>query len=277
MIVLARNVWRRAREERLVQMAGSLTFATVLAAVPLLAAGFALFTRFPALAAVKQAIDEHLLRSLLPGGISRTVLNHLRRFAANANGLTLVGFLFLCGTAVLMLLNVENALNRIWAAKKDRPLARRVALYLLVLGIGPLLLGAGLWSMAFLLRALAGLLHEPPPWAVEAMTLGPVLLGAVACAIVFRLLPNTDVRRRDALAGGLIASIGFELGKRGFAAWLLKMPTYKAVYGAFATLPIFLLWVYFSWLVMLGAALVAANLGGAGKAARRPARPPRKR
>ncbi|HJV95682.1 MAG TPA: YhjD/YihY/BrkB family envelope integrity protein, partial [Albitalea sp.] len=73
-------------------------------------------------------------------------------------------------------------------------------------------------------------------------------------------VPNTKVRRRDAIAGGMIASIAFELGKRGFAAYLLKVPTYKAVYGAFAAFPVFLLWVYFSWLVTLTAALITANL-----------------
>ena len=87
-------------------------------------------------------------------------------------------------------------------------------------------------------------------------------------ACLFYYVPNTRVRRRDAIAGGLIASIALELGKRGFTTYLLKIPTYKAVYGTFAVFPVFLLWVYFSWLVTLAAALIAANL--ARPAASRP-------
>jgi membrane protein len=86
-------------------------------------------------------------------------------------------------------------------------------------------------------------------------------LGWAALAWLFYVVPNTRVRWRDAIVGGLMASAALELGKRGFAAYLVKVPTYKAMYGAFAVLPVFLLWVYFSWLVMLAAALIAANLG----------------
>ena len=99
------------------------------------------------------------------------------------------------------------------------------------------------------------------------------MLGVIALTSMFYLVPNTKVRLRDAAAGGLIASMAFELGKRGFTAYLVKVPTYKALYGAFATLPMFLLWVYFSWLVTLVAAMLAANLAptrrrSGGKSAR---------
>jgi membrane protein len=97
------------------------------------------------------------------------------------------------------------------------------------------------------------------------LTFGPVALGWLGLACLYYFVPHARVRKRDAIVGGLLASVLIELGKRGFAAWLLKLPTYKAVYGAFAVLPMFLLWVYFSWLVTLGAALVAANLGRTGR------------
>lgn len=170
-----------------------------------------------------------------------------------------------------MLFTVENALNRIWQVKKDRPLFKRLGLYLLMLAVGPLVLGASLWATSHLLGASLGLVGALPPPLAFVLTLGPVVLGTVAWACLFYFVPNTRVRRRDALVGGLVASIGFELGKRGFAAYLLKIPTYKAVYGAFATLPLFLLWVYFSWLVTLGAALIAASLGRQGRARRKQA------
>ena len=252
---------RRAREERLVQVAGSLTFTTLLSVVPLLAVSFALFTRFPGLRGVGEAIRDHLLKGLLPGDISRPVLKYLGQFAANTSGLTLVGSLFVLVTALSMLFSVETVLNRIWLVKKDRPIFQRLGLYLLMLVVAPVLLGASLWATSYLLAVSGGLLGTLPVWASYMLNLGPVVLGTAGFACLFYFVPNARVRRRDAIAGGLLASIAFELGKRAFAAYLLTVPTYKTVYGAFAPLLVFLLWVYFSWLVTLAAALITANLG----------------
>lgn len=260
MFSLTRLTLRRAREERLAQVAGSLTFTTLLSIAPLLAVSFALFTRFPVFKQFEKALEEHLLKSLLPADISRTVLKYLGQFAENANGLTLLGSLFVLVTAMAMLLTVENVLNRIWQVKNARPLFKRIGLYLLMLTIGPPALGASLWATSYVLSASMGLIGTVPPSVQFVLTLGPVLLSAVALTALFYFVPNTKVRRRDAIAGGLLASIAFELGKRGFAAYVLKVPTYKAVYGAFAAFPVFLLWVYFSWLVTLTAALITANL-----------------
>jgi len=265
---LIRLTFRRAREERLPQMAGGLTFATVLSVVPLLVVGFAVFTRLPAMRKVGEAMRAHLLQGLLPPDISRTVLQHLAQFAANAGGLTLLGSAFVVLSALVMLLNVENALNRTWQVKKNRPLHRRLGLYAVMLGLGLPLLGASLWATSYVLAASRGLTAASPSAAV-ALNVVPVALGAIGLAALFYFVPNARVRRRDAIAGGLLASIAFELGKRGFALYLLKVPTYKTVYGAFAPFLVFLLWVYFSWLVTLSAALVAANLPRGG---RQPAR-----
>jgi len=260
MIRLTLLTIRRAREERLPQIAGSLAFTTVLSVVPFLAVSFALFTHFPIFNRFEKAIEEILLRSLLPAEISRTVLRHLGQFAANASSLTLVGSLFVLLTAIALLLTVENALNQIWEVKRNRPILKRIGLYLLMLAAGPPALGASLWATSYVLGASIGLIGTAPPAVAFILNMGPVLLGAAGMAALFYLVPNTKVRRRDAIAGGLIASVAFELGKRGFAAYLLKVPTYKAMYGAFAAFPVFLLWVYLSWLVTLAAALVTANL-----------------
>ena len=268
MLALTRLTIRRARQERLAQVAGSLTFTTLLSVVPLLAVSFALFTHFPVFRRFEKLIEEHLLASLLPADISRTVLRTLARFAENANGLTLFGSLFIVVTAVAMLLTIENALNQIWAVKRNRPLLKRIGLYLLMLAIGPPLLGASLWATSYVVGASTGLIGTVPAWAEFALTSGPVLLGAAGLAAMFYLVPNTKVRRRDAVAGGLLASLAIELGKRGFAAYVVKVPTYKTMYGAFAAFPLFLLWLYFSWLVTLTAALIAANLGASAGTAR---------
>lgn len=268
-----RQLLRRAREERLPQGAGSLTFTTVLSVVPLLAVSFALFLRIPALRSSGEAIRDHLLRGLMPPELSSAVLKHLAQFAANANGLTLVGSLFVLLSALALLLSVENTLNRIWLVKKQRPVLRRLLLYVAMLLTGPVVVGASLWATSYLLSASGALWDDRTLQVRLLLQLGPALLGAAGFACLFYFVPNTRVRRREAIVGGLLAGVAFEVGKRGFALYLASVPTYKTVYGAAAPFLAFLLWVYYSWLVTLGAALVAANLPKGGKQpARRVAR-----
>lgn len=261
---LVSSLLRRGREERLPQAAGGLTFTMVMSMVPLLAVSFALFARIPALHAAGDAIREHLLRGLLPDGIARTVLKHLAQFAGNAGGLTQVGFALLLVSALALLMSVENTLNRIWQVKKPRPLLRRLALYVAMLLTGPVIIGASLWAASSLFAASSGLAVARPGWLPHALNLGPMILSAAGFACLFRFVPNTAVRWRDAIAGGLLAGIAFELGKQGFAIYLANVPTYRTIYGAFAPLLAFLLWVYYSWLVTLAAALVSASLPRAG-------------
>lgn len=273
MFTLIRLTAKRAREERLPQVAGSLTFTTVLSVVPLLAVGFALFARVPLLRPVGAAIQEHLLEGLLPAEIARIVLRYLRQFTANTGGLTPLGSVFLLVTALATAFTVENVLNRLWQVRKQRPVLRRLGLFAVMLGVAPVLAGASLWATSLWQASSAGLLRSLPPWAAYTLALGPVLLAGIGFTALFYFVPNTAVRRRDAIAGGLLAGIAFELGKRGFAFYLQHVPTYRTVYGAFAPLLAFLLWVYFSWLVTVAAGLVTANLSRTGRApARRPSR-----
>ena len=260
MLTLTRLTIQRARKERLPQVAGSLTFTTLLSIVPLLAACLALLTHFPFFRQLKEALQQLLLAKLLPADIARTVLKYLTHFAANASGLTWIGSIFLLVTAVAMLLTVENALNQMWQVRKNRPFLKRVGLYLLMIAVGPLVVGLSLWASSYLLGASMGLIGTLPRALAFVLDLGPFLLGAIALTSLFYLVPNTQVRLLDAVAGGLLASAAFELGKRGFTAYLVKVPTYKALYGAFAALPLLLLWVYFSWLVTLVAAMMTANM-----------------
>ena len=261
MLDLTRSTIRRAGQVRLPQAAASLTLTSALSIVPLLAVGFALFRHFPVFRPLEVAIEQHLLKSLLPTDLSGAVLKYLHQFAANASGLTLVGSLFVLAGAVMMLLTVEGALNQMWDIKKARPLPRRIGLYLLMLGFGPVLVGASLWATATLLGASMGLVRGVPQPLASVLDLAPIALCSVSLASLFHWLPNAQVRWRDAIVGGILGGIALELGKRGFTAYLIQGPTYRSLYGAFATLPVFLLWLYFSWLITLSAALVTAHLG----------------
>ena len=265
MFTLTRMTFQRAKAERLPQVAASLAFTTLLSIVPVLAASFALFTRFPVFRKIKDALQEFLLSRLLPSDIAQTVLKYLNQFASNAKGLTWVGSLVLLASAVAMLLTVENALNQMWQVRRSRPFLKRVGMYLAMLAVGPLVVGLSLWASSYVLAASLGLIGALPRALALAIDLAPLMLGVAAMSSLFYFLPNTKVLPRDAVAGGAMASVAFELGKRGFAMYLVKVPTYKALYGALAVLPMFLLWVYFSWLVTLLAAMVTANMALARK------------
>lgn len=261
MLDLTHPTIRRARHVHLPQTAASLTLTTALSIVPLLAVAFTLFRRFPVFRPLEVAIEQHLLKSLLPADISRAVLGYLHQFTAKASGLTVVGSLFLLMGALTMLLTVESALNQVWDIKLPRPLPRRIGLYLLMLTVGPALVGACLWATANLLGASMALVHTVRlPFAL-VLDLGPLVLCSASLACLFHWLPNAQVRWRDAIVGGMLGGMALELGKRGFGAYLIHGATYRSLYGAFATLPVFLLWLYFSWLVTLAAALVTAHLG----------------
>ncbi|MGZ5194398.1 MAG: YhjD/YihY/BrkB family envelope integrity protein [Ramlibacter sp.] len=261
---LASRIVRRGREERIAQAAGALTFTTAMSMVPMLAVSFALFTRVPALRPAGEAIREHLLRGLLPAEIAKAVLKYLAQFTGNAGGLTLVGFAFLLVSALALLLSVENTLNRVWQVKKTRPLLRRLALYLVMLLTAPALVGASLWATSYLLAVSGNWAGVRPAWLPHALNYGPIVLAAAGFACLFRFVPNTAVRWRNAIAGGLLAGIAFEFGKRGFAIYLANVPTYRTIYGAFAPLLAFLVWVYYSWFITLAAALVSASLARGG-------------
>jgi len=257
---LLSRILRRGREERLTQAAGGLTFAVMVSLVPLLAVSFALFARVPALRAAGESIREHLLRGLLPADIAKTVLRHLAQFTGNAGGLTQLGFALLLVSAFMLLLSIENTLNRIWQVKKPRTVLRRLSLYLGMLLTGPVILGASLWAASQLLAASGGMLGTRPGWVPHALNLGPLILSVAGFACLFRLVPHTAVRWPHAIAGGLLAGSAFELGKHGFAIYLASVPAYRTIYGAFAPLLAFVVWVYYSWLVTLAAALVSASL-----------------
>jgi len=262
-------ILRRSREERLAQAAGALTFTTVVSLVPLLAVSFALFARIPVLRSAGEAIREHLLRALLPADITKAVIRHLAQFAGNAGGLTLVGFGVLLMSALALLLSVENALNRIWLVKKQRAIMRRLALYVAMLLTGPVLIGSSLWATSSLLAMSGSFAVTRPAWLPHALNAGPVLLAAAGFTILFRFVPHASVRWLEALAGGLLAGIAFEAGKRGFAIYLAHVPTYRTIYGAFAPLLAFLVWVYYSWFITLLAALAGASLPRSGARAQR--------
>jgi len=257
---LARYALRRAGEDRLPQVASSLTFTTVLSLVPILTVAFALFTAFPMFKSFRADIEGYMFSNLVPGNISRPILTYLNQFSTNAKGLTAAGLIGLVVTSVMTMLTVENALNAIWRVRHRRPLAQRVLVFWALVSFGPVLIGASLSVSSYLVSISAGYVHKLPFGLGVIVGVVPILLSAIAFAMLYVFVPNTNVDRRDAFVAGLIAAGAFEIAKRVFGAYVAHIPTYTAVYGAFATLPIFLTWIYVSWLVTLLGATIASTL-----------------
>ena len=258
-----RDLWRfmqrRLSEEQVPQVAGSLTFTTVLAVVPVMTIAFAIFTTFPLFNTFRDALEAYFVQSLMPRGVTNTILDNLSLFAAKANRLSAVGAVTLVLTAIMMFAIVDRSLNRIWRVKTPRSFTQSLIVYWAIMTLGPLLIGASL-SFTTLVSPVASTLAQQLPWlgTVAAIFIS-LLLMTMFFGLLYLIVPNRLVDWRDALIGGLVAAIAFEMTNRGFAFFITKFPSYRVIYGALAAVPIFLVWVYLFWLItLLGAVLAVA-------------------
>jgi membrane protein len=250
----------RFREDRLGLTAGSLTFTTTMALVPFFTVALAVFTAFPMFGKLQDALQAWLVQALIPDSIARQVLGYLNQFAGKANRLGAVGLAALFVTALALVLTIDKTLNGIWRVRRPRPLGQRVLIYWAVMTLGPLLLGASLSMSSYVLSASRGLVAGMPGGVKVLLDVVEFLLLAAGMAALYRYVPNTPVRRSHAWAGALFATTGIEVARQLLALYIGKVPTYSAVYGAFATLPILLVWIYVVWVIALLGAVIAAYL-----------------
>ncbi len=257
---LLRYALARAQDDRIPQVAGSLTFTSILSIVPLFAVMFALFTAFPIFNSFRDALQGFLLEHLMPESVNAQIFNYLNQFASKATSLTAFGLVGLLVTAVLTLMTIESAFNVIWRVPRPRPLGQRLLIYWSLLTLGPLLFGVSLSISSYVFTQSMSLVSTLPPAVASMLSLIPLALTSVAFMLMYLYMPNCKVDWRDALVGGIVAALAFDLTKRGFGLYIRQFPTYTAVYGAFAAVPIFLLWIYLSWLVALLGATITSVL-----------------
>lgn len=256
----ALTLGERFREDRLGLTASSLTFTTTMALVPFFTVALAVFTAFPMFGKLQGAVQAWLVQSLIPDAIARQVLGYLTQFAGKASRLGTVGLAALVVTAFALVLTIDRTLNSIWRVKRPRPLGQRVLIYWAVMTLGPLLLGASLSISSYLLSASRGLVGSMPGTVQVLFDIIEYVLLCAGLAALYRYVPNTPVRRSHAWIGGAFAATGIEVARRVLAWYLGKVPTYSLVYGAFATLPILLVWIYVAWIIVLLGAVTAAYL-----------------
>ncbi|MEN1726823.1 MAG: virulence factor BrkB family protein [Pseudomonadota bacterium] len=253
------HLWQQFRFDRSFESAGALSFTSLLALVPLMAVMFGVISAFPVFDQWATDIESYIFQNFVPAAGDQ-VQRYLQEFVGRTTGLTRAGTIFLILTAILLMATIEKSFNRIWRVTTSRNLISRLVTYWAALTLGPMLMGASL-ALTSYLAALPLLAPEAVRGAVQAFILNttPFFVTLVGFTLVFLVVPNRRVRLRHALAGALVSAILFEAAKRGFVLYVTQFPTYERLYGALATVPIFLVWIYVSWVVvLLGASLAAA-------------------
>jgi membrane protein len=254
-----RFVLRRWAEDRCHQIAGSLTFTTLLALAPMLAVAVALLSRAPFFDDVMVQIKVFLLLNLAPEIAGRIITVYMEQFARNAVRLTTLGVAALFVTAVALMLTIDRSINAIWRVRQSRPMWISIGAYVALLSVGPVLIGLSV-SITTYLMSLTVAANVPVRAHGVLLQAVPATVSAIAFFLLYRLVPHRHVPWKHALAGGVVAGVLFEAAKEAFAFYIAHAPGFSIVYGAFAALPFFLLWIYLSWLVVLFGAELAASL-----------------
>ena len=235
-------------DDRCLRSSAAMTYTTLLSLVPLSTVIFSVFAAFPMFDSVAGQIQSFIFENFVPTS-SDAIQHYLEEFSSKTSKLTAIGAAFLIISALLMMNTIEGAMNDIWHIKSSRKPIPKFMVYWAMLTLGPILIGASIAFTSYLtsLPLISGL-------TPKLLVLLPFLATTLACTLLYAVVPNTYVPLRHALTGAIVAAALFEIAKKGFALYITAFPTYEMIYGALATIPIFLIWLYLSWMVvMLGA------------------------
>lgn len=257
---LLHRVVQRLREDRCTRVAGALSFTTLLALVPLTAVTFAVFSRFEVFGSWMAMVQEFIYGNFVPAS-GEAVSRYLQKFAANTGKLTAWGLLLLFLTSLMLMATIERVFNDIWHVPQTRKRLHRYLGYAALLILGPVLMGISLSSTSYLV-SLPLFARQAPLGGLKIflLALAPVIFEWLALWALYVVVPNYRVRLRHGLIGSLFATFMFEITKRGFALFVANFSAYKTIYGAVAALPVFLIWIYLSWIIILAGAVLTATL-----------------
>ena len=243
----------------LARTAASLAFTTLLGLVPLFTVAIAYVARFPLFEPSQEALESLLLRFFLPGS-GAVIHRYLSEFTTKTVELKGIGTVFVVITVVLLVAQIESEINAIWGVPTPRSLRRRAFIYLLGLTAGPVAIGAAVYFTTWLIEESVAIVRIGS--LAQGIFIQPLafLAETVLFTLIYAFVPAQRVRFRLALVGGLLAGVAFEVAKYGFRFYVTRFPTYQAIYGALATLPLFLIWLYVSWIIVLVGAAVTATL-----------------
>jgi len=257
------ELWRRIKylfarfnADRCSENAAALTYMSLFALVPLLTVMYTMASAVPAFQGLETKMQAFLFENLMPDTNSE-ITGYLEDFSRQAKNLTGPGIVFLVVTAVLMLRNIEKALNQIWRASENRSPISSFMLYWAVLSLGPVTIGLAL-AISTYLSSFAGALEAYDVIGAQAFMLkiAPLLLSTAGFSLIYMAVPNCRVPFKHSLIGGFVAACAFHIARAVFTD-LVVGSSYTFIYGAFAAVPLFLLWIYLSWnIVLIGGILV---------------------
>lgn len=251
---------RRFAGDRCTEAAGSLAFTSLLALVPVMAIGLAIFAAFPVFDTMQAELQRFVFDNLLPHA-GREVEQYLNTFARNAGQLTALGLIGIVVTAVLLLATVERTFGRVWRVTGRRPILVRILVYWALITLGPVFFGISLSVSSYLFAAARSIGVESLTGPLSPLAeIVPPLLAFLGFTVLYLVIPFRPVLWRHAAIGAGVATVLFELLKTLFGIYVISFPTYQTVYGALSVLPILLVWIYLCWIVALFGAEVAAAL-----------------
>lgn len=244
-------------DDHILMFAGSLSYTTLLSIVPTVAVIFSLLSSFPVFKTMLMKIETFIFSNFMPA-TGEVVQEHMLGFVENASNMTSFGLVALIVVVLMLIYSIDNVLNSIWQTNKTRKTIVSFAIYWTVLTLGPILMGVSLTVTSYVIslaRFTNGPLVELHSRALSALPFGASVLTFL---MLYMLVPNRSVRISHALCGAVTAAMLFEIFKKVFALYITHFPTYQAIYGAIAAIPILFVWIYLSWVVILFGAEIAA-------------------
>lgn len=246
-----RFFFRQFYQQRGLQIASSLAYATLLALVPIITVMFGFLGGLPVFENVGSSVQTYIFNNFVPE-FGETVLAYLSTFSQKASELTITGLAMIFFIAIMLMATIDNAFNTIWHIRNKRNPVARFLVYWAILTMGPLLLGVGMFSTSYIL-SLPAISDVDAGFGLKERLLSwlPFLTTSVAFTILYVLVPNCFVLRRHAVVGGIAAALLFEFAKYGFGIYVKNIASFETIYGTLAVIPIFLIWIYTSWVVLI--------------------------
>lgn len=251
-------LFKRVEREQVHVAAGYLSYVTLMSLVPLLVVMLSVMTAFPIFSSIRTVVEEFVYSNFVPAA-GDVVQQHLSGFVDNASKMSAVAITSLFLLAMLLISAIDKTLNRLWKVTEKRRVITAFSMYWMVLTLGPVLVGSSIAVSSYIVSLVSFGDQDVVAVTNFFLQLLPILASFAAFLILYMVVPNIDVPVKFAAIGAISAALLFELAKKGFALYVTKLPSYEAIYGALAVIPILFLWVYLSWLITLfGAVLTAA-------------------